>query len=59
MATQFQGTAPQGPISVLFNGARLEVSAILTDAESVERLIRALEANKPLLPPKPNDEAAN
>ena len=34
-------------------------AAILADAESVERLIRALEANKPLLPEKPKDEAAN
>jgi hypothetical protein len=46
-------------MSVLFNGDRLEVSAVLADAESVERLIRALEANKPLLPEKPKDEAAN
>ena len=38
---------------------RIEVSAVLSDAESVERLIRALEANKPLLPEKPKDEAAN
>jgi hypothetical protein len=46
-------------MSVLFNGDRLEVSAVLADPESVERLIRALEANKPLLPEKPKDEAAN
>jgi len=44
---------------VLFNGHQIEVSAVLSDVESVERLIRALEANKPLLPPKPKDEAAN
>lgn len=32
---------------------RLEVSANLSDVESVEKLIRALEANKELLPKKP------
>ena len=47
------------PMSVLFNGDQLEVSAVLGDAESVDRLIKALEANKPLLPEKPEDEAAN
>jgi len=47
------------PMSLLFNGDQLEVSAVLTDGASVERLIRALEANKPLLPEKPKDEAAN
>jgi hypothetical protein len=49
------------PIAVMFNGDRLEVSAVLTDGESVERLIMALEANKPLLPGKAEkkDEAAN
>jgi hypothetical protein len=46
-------------MSVLFNGDQLEVSAVLGDAESVDRLIKALEANKPLLPEKPEDEAAN
>jgi hypothetical protein len=46
------------PMSVTFNGDRLEISAVLSDAESVDRLIRALEANKPLLPDK-KEEAAN
>jgi hypothetical protein len=51
---------PAGPMRVSFNGDLLEVSAILADAESVERLIRALQANKPLLPEKPKqDEATN
>jgi hypothetical protein len=45
-------------MSVTFNGDRLEISAVLSDAESVDRLIRALEANKPLLPDK-KEEAAN
>ena len=31
---------------------QLEVAASLTDAESVDRLIKILEANKSLLPPK-------
>jgi hypothetical protein len=30
----------------------LEVSAVLTDGESVDRLIKALQANKALLPEK-------
>jgi predicted TIM-barrel enzyme len=34
-------------------------AGVLADAGSMERLIRALEANKPLLPEKPKDEAAN
>ena len=51
--------AKSAAVKVLFNGHQIEVSAVLSDAESVERLIRALEANKPLLPPKPKDEAAN
>ena len=50
---------PVPPMRVSFNGDLLEVSAILADVESVERLIRALQANKPLLPEKPSDEAAN
>jgi hypothetical protein len=48
------------PISVMFNGDRLEVSAVLDDAESVDRLIKALEANKTLLPGKsPKIETAS
>ena len=49
------------PLSVMFNGERLEVSAILDDAEGVDRLIKALEANKALLPGKAEkkEEAAN
>lgn len=49
------------PLSVMFNGERLEVSAILDDAEGVDRLIKALEANKSLLPDKieKKDEAAH
>jgi hypothetical protein len=39
-------------MSVMFNGDQLEISAVLSDAESVERLIKVLEANKPLLPGK-------
>jgi hypothetical protein len=61
MATGTSTVSARGiakPMSVMFNGDRLEVSAILADAESVERLIRALEANKPLLPEK-KEEAAN
>jgi len=37
-----------------------EVSAVLADAEAAGRLVKALQANKALLPEKkPNDEAAN
>jgi hypothetical protein len=42
---------------------RVEIAAVLRDGDSVDRLIRALEANSPLLPqrvePPKNDEAAN
>ena len=50
-----------GPMRVSFNGDLLEVSAILADSEGVDRLVKALEANKALLPEKKpkNDEAAN
>jgi hypothetical protein len=48
---------------VSFNGDLLEVSAILADAEAVDRLVKALQANKALLPEKKvaptKDEAAN
>jgi hypothetical protein len=50
-----KGTA----VKVLFNGDRIEVSAVLSDTESVDTLIRALEANKPLLPQRAKDETAN
>jgi hypothetical protein len=46
-------------IRVSFNGDLLEVSAVLTDAEEVDRLVKALQANKALLPEKKKDEAAN
>jgi hypothetical protein len=52
----------QPPMRVSFNGDLLEVSAILADAEAVDRLVKALQANKALLPekkPKDDDEAAN
>jgi hypothetical protein len=42
-----------------FNGTLLEVSAVLADADAVDRLMKALEANKALLPTKAKDEAAN
>ena len=50
-----------GPMRVSFNGDLLEVSAILADAEAVDRLVKALQANKALLPEKKlkNEEAAN
>ena len=41
---------------VSFNGNQLEVSAVLADAEAVDRLVKALQANKPLLPGKNLDE---
>lgn len=49
------------PMRIAFDGDQLEVSAILTDAEAVDRLIRALTANKSLLPAKPkvDGESAN
>jgi len=50
-------------MSVAFNGDRLEVSAVLTDGEAADKLIKALPATKALLPEKAtkpeNDEAAN
>ena len=50
-----------GPMRVSFNGDLLEVSAVLADAEAVDRLVKALQANKALLPdkkPGAKDEAA-
>lgn len=46
---------------VSFNGDLLEVSAILGDAEAVDRLVKTLQANKALLPEKKpkTDEAAD
>lgn len=43
------------PLSVLFNGDSLEVSAILADVDSVDRLIRILEVSKHLLPEPENE----
>ncbi len=40
----------QVPMRVSFNGDILEVSAVLADAAAVDRLVKALEANKALLP---------
>jgi hypothetical protein len=51
-----------GSMRVSFNGDLLEVSAVLADAEAVDRLVKALQANKALLPdkkPELKDEAAN
>ncbi len=51
---------PSVPMRVSFNGDLLEVSAVLADAASVDRLVKALEANKALLPPTAKkEEAAN
>jgi hypothetical protein len=48
------------PMRVSFNGDLLEVSAVLADAAAVDRLVKALEANKALLPPTAKkEEAAN
>jgi hypothetical protein len=46
------GPPQSGPMRVSFNGDLLEVSAILADAEAVDRLVKALQANKALLPEK-------
>ena len=43
---------PTGGMRVSMMDHQLEVTANLTDAESVDRLIKVLEANKSLLPPK-------
>lgn len=48
-----------GPMKVSFTGDSLEVSAVLTDAEAVSNLIKALEAMKGLLPQPKNGEAAH
>jgi len=37
-------------MTVTFNGDQLEISALLSDGESIDRLITVLEANKPFLP---------
>jgi hypothetical protein len=51
---------PSAPMLVSFNGDLLEVSAVLSDAAAVDRLVKALEANKTLLPlTAKKDEAAN
>jgi hypothetical protein len=51
---------PSVPMRVSFNGDLLEVSAVLADAAAVDRLVKALEANKALLPPiAKKEEAAN
>lgn len=47
-----QPAAPGGPMRVSFNGDLLEVSAVLADADAVDRLVKALQANKALLPEK-------
>ena len=39
---------------VQFDGTQLTVSATLEYADAVDKLIRILEANKPLLPEKRN-----
>jgi hypothetical protein len=51
---------PSVPMRVSFNGDLLEVSAVLSDAAAVDRLVKALEANKALLPATAKkEEAAN
>jgi hypothetical protein len=40
----------------MFNGNTIQVSALLSDGEAVDRLIRALEANKALLPERPKEK---
>lgn len=45
-----------GPMRVAFDGDRLEVSAMLTDVDAVDQLIRALTATKALLPSKPKSD---
>ncbi len=52
---------PGAPMRISFNGELLEVSAIIADGEAVDRLVKALQANKALLPDKPpkKEEAAN
>lgn len=48
-----------GPMKVSFTGDSVEVSAVLVDAESVDNLVRALEAMKSLLPKPKIEEAAH
>jgi hypothetical protein len=50
-------TVQQNPMKVAFNGERLEITAYLSDADSVDKLIKVLEANKPLLPEKPKSDS--
>ena len=44
------------PMKVVMTGDRIEVMALLSDAEAVDKLIKFLEANKPLLPAKPKSD---
>ena len=46
----------QRPMRVSFDGNKLEVAAVLTDSESVERLINILRANQALLPARNTDD---
>lgn len=48
--------AKPAPLRVSIDGDQLEVSAVLEDADSVDRLIDILKANKALLPPKKGSE---
>lgn len=45
-------TPPSSPLVVSFNGEQVEVFATLESGEEIDRLILALQANKPLLPAK-------
>jgi hypothetical protein len=47
-----------GPMRVSFNGDLLEVSAVLADADAVDRLVKALQANKALLPEKKSSSSS-
>ena len=43
------------PMTVAFDGKKLEISAVLADSDQVEQLIKALNATKALLPAKASD----
>ncbi len=57
-ASRLTSPSASVPMRVSFNGDLLEVSAVLSDAAAVDRLVKALEANKALLPPTAKKEEA-
>lgn len=51
-------TAHKTALAVLFDGVNVEVQATLDSGDAIDKLIRVLQANKPLLPQKAKTDAA-